>query len=129
MQVQPEYDDVIQEIYAFFEERLGWLEKKGINRTRITLDPGIGFGKKCSHNLSILKHLTQFKKLGCPVLLGHSRKRFIEEVCGLAVEERDLPTAVVSALAYGKGIDIIRVHDVASTRTALQMAAAINNAQ
>jgi len=129
MQVKPEYEDVVQEIYEFFEERLSWLQTKGINRKRIILDPGIGFGKKLSHNLSILKHLAEFKKLGCPVLLGHSRKRFIEDICGLAVEERDLPTAVVSALAYRMDIDIIRVHDVASTRIALQMTAAIVDAE
>ena len=129
MQVNPEYDNVIQEICAFFEERLDWMEQKGINRKRITLDPGIGFGKKLAHNLSILKHLAEFKKFGCPVLLGHSRKRFIEDISGLAVEERDLPTAVISALAYSTDIDIIRVHDVASTRIALQMAAAINDVE
>jgi len=128
MQVSPEYDDVVQEIYEFFEERLNWLAAKGVDRKRITLDPGIGFGKKLSHNLSILKHLAEFKKLGCPLLLGHSRKRFIEDICGLPVEKRDLPTAVVSALAAASDIDIIRVHDVASTRIALQMAAAVSNA-
>ncbi len=129
MQVNPEYDNVIQEICDFFEERLDWMEQKGINRKRITLDPGIGFGKKLAHNLSILKHLAEFKKFGCPVLLGHSRKRFIEDICGLAVEARDLPTAVVSALACSTDVDIIRVHDVVSTRIALQMAAAIEGAK
>jgi len=129
MQVKPEYDDVVQEIYEFFEERLSWLAEKGVDRRRITLDPGIGFGKKLSHNLSILKHLAIFKKLDCLLLLGHSRKRFIEDICGLAVGERDLPTAVVSALACQANVDIIRVHDVASTRIALQMATAINGAE
>ena len=129
MQVKPEYDDVVQEIYTFFEERLHWLAEKGVDHRRITLDPGIGFGKKLSHNLSILKHLSLFKKLGCPVLLGHSRKRFIEDICGLPVEERDLSTAVVSGLACRSDVDIIRVHDVASTRIALQMATAINSAE
>lgn len=129
MQVKPEYDDVVQEICDFFEERLSWLNQQGVSRERITLDPGIGFGKTLAHNLSILKHLAEFKRLGCPVLLGHSRKRFIEDVTGLAVEERDLPTAVVSALATEADIDIIRVHDVRSTRIALQMAAAISRAE
>ena len=105
------------------------MSEKGVNRRRIILDPGIGFGKKIFHNLSILKHLAVFKKLGCSVLLGHSRKRFIEDICGLSVAERDLPTAVVSALACRSNVDIIRVHDVASTRIALQMAAAISVAE
>lgn len=129
MQVKPEYDDVVQEIYEFFAERLAWLSRKGVARERITLDPGIGFGKNLTHNLSILKHLAEFKKLGCPVLLGHSRKRFIEDIAGLGVGERDLPTAVVSALALETGVDIIRVHDVRSTRIALQMAEAISRAE
>ncbi len=129
MQLKPQYDNVIHDIIAFFRERIQWLEEKGIDPQRITLDPGIGFGKTVSHNLSILKHLEVFKTLGCPVLLGHSRKRFIEDITGLAVEERDLPTAVVSALALQSGVDIIRVHNVAASHQALQMAAAIQGAE
>lgn len=129
MQLKPQYDNVVHDIIAFFRERIQWLEEKGIDPQRITLDPGIGFGKTVSHNLSILKHLEVFKTLGCPVLLGHSRKRFIEDITGLAVEERDLPTAVVSALALQSGVDIIRVHNVAASHQALQMAAAIQGAE
>ncbi len=128
MQVKPEYKDVVAEILDFFQERLTWLEKNGIDLGRITIDPGIGFGKTLSHNLSIIKHLAEFKKFGCPVLLGHSRKRFIEDITGLEVSKRDLPTAVVSALAVDSGVDIIRVHDVATTRHALQMAMAVQGA-
>jgi len=129
MQVKPEYDDVVQEICDFFEERLTWLRRHDVTRERVTLDPGIGFGKTLAHNLSILKHLAEFKRLGCSLLLGHSRKRFIEDITELPVDERDLPTAVVSALAVAAGIDIIRVHDVRSTRIALQMAEAISRAE
>ncbi len=125
MQLKPQYDDVVQDVIDFFKGRLQWLESQGVDLKRITLDPGIGFGKTLAHNLSILKHLDRLKKLDRPILLGHSRKRFIEDITGLPVEERDLPTAVVSALVAGADIDIIRVHDVASTRTALQMAEAI----
>ncbi len=125
MQCKPQYKDVVQDVIDFFQERLHWLDCQGVDRKRIILDPGIGFGKTLAHNLSILKHLVQLKKLNCPVLLGHSRKRFIEDVTGLAVEERDLPTAVVSALAVQSEIDVLRVHDVASTRIALQMVEAI----
>ena len=128
MQVNPRYEDVVAEISRFFEERLEWLEGEGVARKRIVLDPGIGFGKTMAHNLSILKHLARFKELGCPLLLGHSRKRFIGDITGLEVTERDLPTAVVSALAAASGVDIIRVHNVAATRQALQMAAAIEGA-
>ncbi len=128
MQVKPQYDNLITEILAFFEERLAWLDLNGIQRERITLDPGIGFGKSLDHNLSILKHIEEFKSLGCPLLLGHSRKRFIEDITGLPVEERDLPTAVVSALSYSAKVDIVRVHNVAATHQALQMAKAIQAA-
>ncbi len=129
MQVKPTYKDVVAEIIEFFRERLSWLTHNGIAIERITIDPGIGFGKTLEHNLLILRHLAEFKKLGTPLLLGHSRKRFIEEITGLEVSERDLPTAVTSALAYRSGVDILRVHDVASTRIGLQMAAAIDGAK
>lgn len=129
MQVNPQYRDVVAEIIDFFQERLAWLESEGVARKRIILDPGIGFGKTPAHNLSILKHLAEFKSLGCSLLLGHSRKRFIGDITGLSVADRDLPTAVVSALAATSGVDIIRVHNVAATRQALQLAAAIGEAR
>ncbi len=127
MQVQPQYEDVVTDILDFFRERLLGL-RNGVDLGRITIDPGIGFGKTPAHNLSILKHLADFKTLGCPLLLGHSRKRFIEDITGLAVEERDLPTAVISALACAANVDIIRVHNVAATRQALQVTEAIDMA-
>lgn len=129
MQVKPQYDNVIKEIAVFFKERLAWLQDNGVDPQRITLDPGIGFGKTLHHNLSILKHLADFKALGCPLLLGHSRKRFIEDITGLEVEDRDLPTAVVSALSCAANVDIIRVHNVAATKQALQMTMAIQEAE
>jgi len=129
MQVKPQYDNVIKEIAAFFKDRLAWLQDNGVDPKRITIDPGIGFGKTLKHNLSILKHLEYFKALGCPLLLGHSRKRFIEDITGLEVEDRDLPTAVVSALSCAANVDIIRVHNVAATRQALQMTMAIQEAE
>ena len=129
MQVKPDYDNVIKEIAAFFKERLAWLQDNGVDPQRITFDPGIGFGKTLNHNLSILKHLADFKALGCPLLLGHSRKRFIEDITGLEVEDRDLPTAVVSALSCAANVDIIRVHNVAATKQALQMTIAIQDAE
>ncbi len=129
MQLKPEYENVVEDILSFFQKQLRLLESRGIDSDRITIDPGIGFGKTLAHNLSILKHLKAFKTLGCPVLLGHSRKRFIEDITGLAVEERDLPTAVVAALVMDSGVDIIRVHNVAATRQALQMAEAVGDAR
>ncbi|MEN8188211.1 MAG: dihydropteroate synthase [Thermodesulfobacteriota bacterium] len=126
MQVEPHYEDVVAEIIDFFQERLSFLDAHSISRERIIVDPGIGFGKSLQHNLTILKNLDAFSVLGCPVLLGHSRKRFIGDVTGLPVEQRDLPTAVISALAARQGVAYIRVHDVASTRTALTIESALS---
>ena len=125
MQVDPVYQDVVAEILDFFRERLDWLQGQGVDRRRIILDPGIGFGKTLIHNLLILKNLSAFSSLGQPILLGHSRKRFLGEITDRQVEERDFATAVVSALAVTKGISIVRVHDVSSSRQAIQIAEAI----
>ncbi len=129
MQVQPQYENVVTDILGFFRERLAWLAERKIDLSRISIDPGIGFGKTLAHNLSILKHLADFHTLGCPLLLGHSRKRFIEDITGLAVEERDLATAVISALVSRAKVDIVRVHNVTATRQALQVADAIQMAE
>jgi dihydropteroate synthase len=126
MQVEPYYQDVVGEILDFFRERLSWLRGQGVDCRRIILDPGIGFGKTLSHNLLILKNLSAFSALGQPVLLGHSRKRFLGDITGRLVGERDLATAVVSALAVMQGVSIVRVHDVASSKQAIQIAEAID---
>jgi dihydropteroate synthase len=128
MQLNPEYDDVVEDIIEFFVQRLQWLTSCGIARDRITLDPGVGFGKNLGHNLSILKHLDRFKSLGQPLLLGHSRKRFLGEITGKDALDRDLPTAVVTTLALHQGVDIVRVHSVGASRNALSIAAAIREA-
>lgn len=128
MQVDPQYNDVVGDISDFFTKKLDWLEENGIDRQRVTIDPGIGFGKTLEQNLSILKHLEVFHDLGQPVLLGHSRKRFIGDITGLDVEERDLPTAIVSAIGVMKKVSILRVHDVKATRQAIEMVQAIEGA-
>jgi len=129
MQVRPVYTDVVREVSAFFAERLDWLAENGVARHRLILDPGIGFGKTLHHNLSLLKHLDDLSALGVPVLVGHSRKRFLGEIAAIPAEaERDLATAVASALCAAKKIAIIRVHNVAATRQALLVAEAIGNA-
>lgn len=125
MQDDPHYQDVVAEVMAFFRERIDFLQQRGVPLSRITLDPGIGFGKNRGHNLSLLKHLDQFSTLGCPVLLGHSRKRFMGDITGLDVEARDLPTAVISALALSQNVEIVRVHNVAASKHALAIANAI----
>ncbi len=125
MQDRPQYNNITDEIMAYFTKRLNWLTKNDITEERITIDPGIGFGKTVEHNLAIIRHLDTFKTLGRPVLLGHSRKSFLGDVTKLKATNRDLPTAVVSALSLKSGVDILRVHNVAATKQALQVAAAL----
>jgi dihydropteroate synthase len=129
MQIKPVYSDVIAEIIGFFTAQIDWITDKGVDRNRLIIDPGIGFGKTLQHNLSILKHLDKFSCLHLPLLLGHSRKRFLGDITGIPAEaQRDLATAVVTALCANKKISIIRVHDVAATRQALLLAEAVQSA-
>ncbi|MBU1566310.1 MAG: dihydropteroate synthase [Proteobacteria bacterium] len=129
MQMNPVYTNVTKEIIDFFSERITWLTANGVDRNRLIIDPGIGFGKTLYHNLSIIKHLDELGSLGLPVLLGHSRKRFLGEITEVPLEAaRDLATAVVSALCADKNISILRVHNVAATHQALLVAAAISGA-
>jgi dihydropteroate synthase len=128
MQQNPCYADVLGEILAFLTERIAWAESQGIAKKRIIIDPGLGFGKSIAHNLTILKHLERFQSLGCPVLIGHSRKAFIGKILDLEVTERDPATAILSGLCALKGAAIIRVHDVAATVQAVRLAEAVRNA-
>ena len=128
MQVDPHYEDVVAEIKEFFEERLSWAAEKGISRKRFIIDPGIGFGKTVGHNLTILKRVAEFAELGCPVMIGHSRKAFIGKLTGAEVDARDVATAAVSALCAQKGVSILRVHDVGMTVQAVRLAEAIKQA-
>jgi dihydropteroate synthase len=112
MQRDPVYRDVVAEVHAFFEERIAFATRSGIRRERIVLDPGIGFGKRLEHNLALIRHLERFHDLGCPILVGPSRKGFLGEILGLPLGERLEGTAAVVAVAAMKGADIVRVHDV-----------------
>jgi dihydropteroate synthase len=125
MQTNPQYEDVIAEINGFFIERIGWMERQGIDRSRIIVDPGIGFGKTLTHNLTILRNIPSFKQHGCPVLIGHSRKSFLGQLLNVPVAERDCATAVVSAYCAQRGVDILRVHDVPGSRQAVQLTAVL----
>ena len=129
MQVNPAYGDVVAEIKEFFAERLSWAEKKGVKRSRFLIDPGIGFGKTVDHNLIILKRVADFNELGCPVLIGHSRKAFIGKLLGNEAADRDVATAAISALCATSGAAILRVHDVGKTVEAVRLAAAISQVE
>jgi len=128
MQENPAYGDVVREIRCFLRDRTDWAVAAGIKREQLIIDPGIGFGKTVSHNLSILKHLAEFRSLGYPLLIGHSRKAFLGKILGLSTDERDLATAVLSAHCAAHGVAILRVHDVAKTRQATRLMDALTTA-
>jgi dihydropteroate synthase len=120
MQDDPVYEDVLLDVYDFLSRRIAYAEQAGIARDRIVVDPGIGFGKTVAHNLALLRGLSLFHGLGCPILLGASRKRFIGTVGGEAVAERRVAGSLAVALTgVAQGAQILRVHDVNETRQAL----------
>ena len=122
MQDDPSYEDVLLDVYDFLEEQVETLVAAGLPRKKIIVDPGIGFGKTQAHNLALLSGLSLFHGLGCPILLGVSRKGFIGRIGG-APEARDrAPGSIAVALAgVAQGVQILRVHDVAATRQALAL--------
>jgi dihydropteroate synthase len=118
MQVDPKYDDVVEEVYRYFAERLDSLTRAGLSAESIVLDPGIGFGKTAEHNLELLAGIPRLRELGRPVLIGHSRKRFVKRVLGRNVDERLFGTIGISLAAAVRGAQVLRVHDVAASRDA-----------
>ncbi|WP_417270284.1 dihydropteroate synthase [Celeribacter sp.] len=120
MQDNPHYDNVVLDVYDFLEDRIKVAEAAGIDRAQIIVDPGIGFGKNMAHNLALLNRISVFHGLGCGVLLGASRKRFIGTI-GNAPDAKDrvAGSVAVALAAVAQGIQILRVHDVAHTKQAL----------
>jgi dihydropteroate synthase len=114
MQADPRYADVTCDLIDYFTARLARLDELGIDRTRIAIDPGIGFGKKDPHNLRLLDELAVFHAFGCPVLLGASRKSFIGRLArGEAPKQRMAGTLAAHQIGFDRGIQIVRTHDVA----------------
>ncbi len=125
MQEDPRYEDVVDDVKAFLEQRLQLAVARGIDERRIVLDPGIGFGKTTEHNLELLRRLDELVAIGRPVLVGASRKSFIGRLTGRSEpSERVAGTVAVNVLAYERGARLFRVHDVAPTREALAITAA-----
>lgn len=125
MQDCPTYEDLWGEILAYLRTGIGRAEAAGVPRTRLVVDPGIGFGKTLEHNLALLRHLEELAVLGLPVLVGTSRKSFIGQVLDLPVQERLEGTLASVAVAVAKGADIVRVHDVRAAARAVRVADAI----
>jgi dihydropteroate synthase len=119
MQDAPHYVDVVAEIHQYLHQRKMGLLAGGVELARICLDPGIGFGKTHAHNLGLLRACDAFLDLGCPILVGHSRKGFVGEVIGDKRASRDAGTLGFSLALAAKRIHILRVHEVAATRHAL----------
>jgi dihydropteroate synthase len=112
MQDNPYYDDVVSEIESFFRERIRFCESNGIRLDRLIIDPGIGFGKMFDDNIAIIQNLHCFKELGLPVLIGASRKSFINEIYESTPDERLVGSLAMTAICGMHSVDIVRVHDV-----------------
>ena len=125
MQDAPFSEDILQEIKVFFEEQIALAVNRGVDKNKIILDPGIGFGKRLSDNTDILKSIGQFKKSGYPVLIGASRKSLIGTISGAEINDRLPGSLAIACVAAQRGADILRVHDVAETIQALKVIEAI----
>lgn len=116
MQDHPVYSDVVEDIFSYLQQRKQQLLAAGIPLPKICLDPGIGFGKTHQHNLELIRRVDRFHDLGCPLLVGHSRKGFIGSVLHNKEVERDSGTAGVSVALAMRGVQILRVHHVGINR-------------
>jgi len=122
MQDNPRYGDVLLDVYDFLELRVAGVRRHGIEPARVVIDPGIGFGKTLQHNLALLRRLSLFHGIGRPVMLGVSRKRFIGTLSGVAEARERVHGSVAAGLAgLAQGAQMLRVHDVAETRQALEV--------
>lgn len=126
MQDDPRYEDVVAEVHAFFNQRLFACQMAGIERKRLLVDPGFGFGKTLEHNLRLLRQLSRFVELGVPVLAGLSRKGMLGQVTGRPVDERVVGSAVAALIAVQNGALLVRAHDVGATADALKLWAAVS---
>jgi dihydropteroate synthase len=125
MQEDPRYEDVVDDVKAFLEERLAFAVREGVSERRVLLDPGIGFGKTVGHNLELLRRLDELLTLGRPIVIGTSRKSFLARIApGASVPARLAGTIATNVLALERGASVFRVHDVAPLREALAVATA-----
>ncbi len=127
MQEHPSYVDVLAEIEAFLAERISYAEEQGIDPGRIIVDPGIGFGKRVSDNLRILRDVDRLHSLGCPIMIGASRKSFIGAVTDRSISQRAVGTCIANVFALLGGATFLRVHDPAYARDVVRLCAAIRD--
>jgi len=129
MQLDPEYEDVVGEVKAFLEQRVAACVAAGIERDRLIVDPGFGFGKTVGHNLALLAHLDRMQDIGLPVMAGLSRKSMLGAITGQPVTARLHASIAAAVLAAERGAAILRVHDVAATRDALAVLEAVRGTE
>ncbi len=130
MQRDPQYKDVVEEVFGFLESRIDVCVAAGVARNKIIIDPGIGFGKTLAHNLALLAGLDRLSALNAPILVGVSRKRFLEGLDRAGPAAERLGGSIAGVIAsFERGASIFRVHDVAETRQALAVYAAIEKAR
>jgi dihydropteroate synthase len=127
MQAEPMQGDVLPQVLLFLEQTSEYLRRLGVNLNRITLDPGIGFGKTVAQNFSLLARQRELLALGLPILAGWSRKSAIGAVTGLEMSQRTAPSVVAAVLAVQNGASIVRVHDVKETAAALKVVQAVQD--
>ena len=133
MQLSPVYENLLDDICSFLKDRVSFAEAGGVSRSRIIIDPGIGFGKTVAHNFQILKHLSVFAELGLPILVGSSRKAFIRKTIGVpdtSAQSPEVETGSQAAVATAAlfGAHIVRVHNVANTKNTLKIIDTVKNA-
>ena len=127
MQLAPTYFDSVAEVRAFLADRIRILAAMGMTKDHIAVDPGIGFGKRLEDNYRLIAEVEKLEILGCPIVLGMSRKSFIGKTSGLEKSDRLIPSLSLALFAALKGVSILRVHDVAETREALTMIEAVRS--
>jgi dihydropteroate synthase len=126
MQDDPQYENVVTEIHAYLSSRKARLLEAGIEQEKICLDPGVGFGKTHEHNIELIQNCHQFLDLGCPILVGHSRKGFIGKLLNDKETNRDAGTLAITLSLAQQGMHVIRVHEVQRTVQALKVWNAIS---
>lgn len=129
MQTHPVYADVVMDVYGFLRDRLSACQSAGLDRSRLLVDPGFGFGKTLAHNLALLKNLQHLSALEVPILVGMSRKSMLGLLTGRAVHEREYAGVAAHLAAVVKGANILRVHDVVAMKDALTVWRAIEQGE
>jgi len=128
MQNNPEYKNVVEDVAVFLQQRIALCQQAGIDQQQMMVDPGFGFGKNLDHNLALLKHLSEFVKMGFPVLVGTSRKSMLGHITGAEVDQRLAAGLATTVLGYQTGARLFRVHDVKATVDALKVCYAVEAA-